>query len=65
MPEAKDTYKETCVDIRLHKTKMKKVILQGWMMMAPLYDEEKEKEVKIRSSSQVNLKKGEVGKAAY
>jgi hypothetical protein len=43
MPEAKDTYRETCVDRKLHKTKMKKVIFQGWMMMVPLYDEEKEK----------------------
>jgi hypothetical protein len=43
MPVAKDTYKETCVDEKLHKTKMKNVFFQGWMKMMPLYDQEKEK----------------------
>jgi hypothetical protein len=43
MPEAKDTYNETCGDEKLHKNKMKNVLLQGWMMMVPLYDEKKEK----------------------
>jgi hypothetical protein len=36
MPKAKDTYKETWVDEQLHKTKMKEVIFQGWMLMMPL-----------------------------
>jgi hypothetical protein len=36
MPKAKDTYKETWVDEQFNKTKMKEVILQGWMLMMPL-----------------------------
>jgi hypothetical protein len=31
------------VDEKLHRTKMKMVTFQGWMMIVPLYDEEKEK----------------------
>jgi hypothetical protein len=67
MPEAKDTYKETCVDEKLHRTKMKMVIFQGWMMMVPLYDEEKEKKEKggNKIKLKMKLKKRENGKTSY
>jgi hypothetical protein len=65
MPEAKDTYKEICVDCKHQKTNMKNMIRPRWMMRVPLKDEEREKEKNVGSSSQVNLKKREVGKAAY
>jgi hypothetical protein len=44
---------------------MNNMICPRWMMMVPLKDEEREKEKNVGSSSQVNLKKREVGKAAY
>jgi hypothetical protein len=60
MPKAKDTYKETCVDEKLHKTKMKELFFQAKVLVMPLYEEkdrEQRKGVKDQAQEELEEKR--------